>query len=300
MSEKDTEQKFQTLGEFLKKSRTAANLSLEDAQDSTKITLAVLKAIEKDDFSSMPAEAFCRGFYVMYAKFLNLDHEEVLSRYLEARGLPPVASNIQSTPPVRKSGQFSNYAEPSSVSPLMSSIFALTILLIVTIGGCWYFSWNPVDYLNSKLNVMKDKEQQETILAEDPVPALSSEPKIENEAETAPQEQESSLQVTTDIAEASTPLQEEAVSEEETALAPYHLEILFHNNGILTVTLDNGFFIDKEFKNGQTLQWDVQQSILLDMPDTVDATIRMNSIEILLPEAKNGRRILSLPEDLLN
>ena len=299
MSEKDTEQKFQTLGEFLKKSRKAANLSLEDAQDSTKITLAVLKAIEKDDFSSMPAEAFCRGFYVMYAKFLNLDHEEVLSRYLEARGLPPVASNIQSTPPVRKSGQFSNYAEPSSISPLMSSIFALAILLIVIIGGCWYFSWNPVDYINNKLDAMGDKGQQESVLAEDPAPALNSEPAIEKEAEPA-REQELSQPLTSNIAEDNTPLQEEAVLGEETAPAPYHLEILFQTNGILTVTLDNGFFIDKEFKNGQTLQWDVQQSILLDMPETVDARIQMNGIEIPLPETKNGQRILSLPEDLLN
>ena len=282
MSEKDTEQKLQTLGEFLKKSRKAANLSLEDAQDSTKITLTVLKAMEIDDFNNMPAEAFCRGFYVMYAKFLNLDHKDVLSRYLEARGLPPVASSIQSTPPVRKSGQFSNYAEPSSISPLMSSIFALAILLIVIIGGCWYFSWNPVDYINNKLDAMGGKGQQEAVLAEDPAPALNSEPAIEKETEDSP------------------PLSEEAVPEEKAAPAPYHLKILFHTKGILTVTLDNGFFMDKEFINGQTLEWDVQQSILLDMPETVNASIQMNDIEIPLPETENGRRILSLPEDLLN
>ncbi|RUM39921.1 MAG: hypothetical protein DSY80_11225, partial [Desulfocapsa sp.] len=208
MSEKDTKQKLQTLGEFLKESRKAANLSLAEAQNSTKITLTILKAIEKDDFSSMPAEAFCRGFYVMYAKFLNLDHQNVLSRYLEARNLPPVASSLQATPPVRKSGQFSNYAEPSSISPLMSSIFALAILLIVLIGGCWYFNWNPISYLNSKLDAAGGQEQQETTVGLSSEPVIKSEDSISLSAETVP--------------------------------APYHLDILFHTNGILTVTLDNG------------------------------------------------------------
>ncbi|RUM42415.1 MAG: hypothetical protein DSY80_07190, partial [Desulfocapsa sp.] len=131
------------------------------------------------------------------------------------------------------------------------------------------------------------QEQQETTAVEDSALGLSSEPVIKSE-------EELSQPVTTNKVEDSISLSEEAVP------APYHLDILFHTNGILTVTLDNGFFIDKEFKNGQTLQWDVQQSILLDMPETVDATIHMNDIEIPLPETENGRRILSLPEDLLN
>jgi len=88
--------------------------------------------------------------------------------------------------------------------------------------------------------------------------------------------------------------------EEVVVPAPYHLEIYFRNSGTLTATLDQGFFIDKEFQSDQTLQWDVQESIILDMPASIDATIRMNGIEIPLPNVENDRRLLSLPEDLLN
>lgn len=298
MSEKETIQNPQTLGEFLKETRKASNLSLNDAQESTKITMKVLRAIECDDFSSMPAEAFCRGFYVMYAKFLKLDHELVLERYLEIRGLPPLTSKMQSTPPVRKSGRFSNYAEPSPVSPLMSFVFAFFVLLAAIIAGCWYFSWNPIDYLNSQLDSIQTGEQQIEVASLAPVVIV--EDSLTPETETIP-EPETNLQIPEDTSLESDVVQEELITTEEvTTPTPYHLEIFFRNSGTLSATLDNGFLIDNQFQNGQTLQWEVKESIMLDMPEEIDAIIRMNGIEIVLPEVENGRRLLSLPEDLLN
>jgi cytoskeletal protein RodZ len=280
MSEKETVQKTQTLGEFLKKTRKASGVSLDEARESTKITQKILEAIERDDFSSMPAEAFSRGFYVMYAKFLKLDHEVVLERYLEARGLPPVASKLQSTPPVRKSGQFSNYAEPSPVSPFMSSIFALVIFLAAIVGGCWYFSWNPIDYLNSKLDSLQTQEQQ-----------------LEISNDTSARTE----QTTDTLIQDNTIVQEDLTETEDiTTPTPYHLEILFRSEGTLATTIDKGFMIENQFQQGQMLQWEVKESIILDMPESIDATIRMNGIEIQLPEVENGHRLLSLPEDLLN
>lgn len=297
MSEKVTEQEPQTLGEFLKASRETSNLSLDDAHNSTKIPLKILEAMEQNDFSDMPAEAFCRGFYVMYAKLLKLDSEVILSRYLDTRGLPPV-TKMQATPPVRKSGQFSNYAEPSSITPFMSSIFTLFILLAVMFGGFWYFNWNPLDYLDSKLDAIQTEGQQEEIMS-----AFVTQPA------TPVIEAETLEPVTGAIVADETSIEEgkesgetgaEVLVEELTTPIPYYLEIYFRNNGTLTITLDKGFFIDKEFQNGQTLQWEAQESIVLDMPELIDATIRMNGIEIPLPDVENGRRLLSLPEDLLN
>ena len=291
MSEKATEQKTQTLGEFLKETRKNSNLSLEDAWESTKITLAVLTAIEEDDFSAMPAEAFCRGFYVMYAKFLNLDHERILVRYLEVRGLPPVTSTMQSTPPVRKSGQFRNYAEPSPISPLMSSFFALFILLAVIIGTCWYFNWNPIDYLNSKLDTIQTTNQQTEVSKAALVSTSTTETLSSSETEA-----ETSVQTTENTGMETDNEQPELIA----APAPYHLEIFFRSEGTLSTTLDKGVTVDKQFESGQTLQWEMQESIVLDMPEDIEASIHMNAIEIPLPEAENGHRVLSLPEDLLN
>jgi len=42
------------------------------------------------------------------------------------------------------------------------------------------------------------------------------------------------------------------------------------------------------------------EKIILDMPETLSGTLSLNGIEIPLPVAENGRRLLSLPEDLLD
>ena len=48
------------------------------------------------------------------------------------------------------------------------------------------------------------------------------------------------------------------------------------------------------------MEWDVEKSILLEMPEEIDASILLNGTELSLPAPVNGRRLLSLPEDILN
>lgn len=311
MSENDIKTTAQTLGEFLKETREAANISLEEAQASTKISPTILAAMEEDDYECMPAEAFSRGFYVMYAKFLELDHDHILERYLEARGLPPVNANLQSTPPVHKSGQFRNYAEPSSVSPMMNSVIATVLILTLIIGGCWYFEWNPLHYIQDKISSLQSEE--EVVEVPPSVPVIESTPPIVSTTAVEPEPTEPPEQTTQDIPPV--PSVEEDQSEdrgteippppsiipkEERTIAPYKVEISFQSAGTLKASVDNGFMIDKEYQVGKTLEWEVKEAIILELPETVEATILMNGIAIPLPEVKDGRRRLSLPEDLLN
>ena len=84
------------------------------------------------------------------------------------------------------------------------------------------------------------------------------------------------------------------------AVTLYNLQVTFQNSGTLKVTMDDGFVLDKHFSAGETLQWEVTKKILLDMPETARGKLSLNGIEIPLPAAENGRRKLSLPEDLLD
>ena len=92
----------------------------------------------------------------------------------------------------------------------------------------------------------------------------------------------------------------ETTADETLAVAPYQLQMNFNNSGVLRVTLDDGFVLDKQFSAGTSMQWKVEKKIILDMPELLSATLTLNGIEIPLPEAENGRRLLSLPEDLLD
>jgi len=87
---------------------------------------------------------------------------------------------------------------------------------------------------------------------------------------------------------------------DQLAVGPYSLEIDFYTDGILKVTLDDGFVLDKHFTAGKTLKWQVKKKIIIDMPETIQGILRLNGIKIPLPKAENGRRRLLLPEDLLD
>ena len=123
MSHEDTQEESQALGTFLRDHREQKGISLADVSEATKISLPVLKAIEEDDHESMPAEAFCRGFYSMYADYLGLNQNKILERYAECNELIHKAAKKQAKPPVKKSIRVSNYAEPHAISPGISIIF---------------------------------------------------------------------------------------------------------------------------------------------------------------------------------
>src|SRR3989304_3478187 len=72
------------LGETLKESRQRHRLSLEEAAAATKISLKYLKAIEAEDYATLPASVYVKGFLRRYALFLDLDPEKILGLYPQA------------------------------------------------------------------------------------------------------------------------------------------------------------------------------------------------------------------------
>lgn len=70
-----------TLGEFLKSERIKKDISLSDAEIGTKVRAKYLVAIEQDKWDGLPDSVYLRGFVLAYAKFLNLDKDEVLSAF---------------------------------------------------------------------------------------------------------------------------------------------------------------------------------------------------------------------------
>lgn len=80
-------------GAILRAVRHSKGIRLEDVAGRTKIGLNYLSAIENDDFGSLPAAVYVRGFVNELAKVLRLDATQVARtyvrryrRYLEERG----------------------------------------------------------------------------------------------------------------------------------------------------------------------------------------------------------------------
>lgn len=69
------------IGEYLRKAREERNISLKDVQESTKISMRYLEAIDRGDFNGIPGEVYRKGFIANYADAIGLDSQDVLQRY---------------------------------------------------------------------------------------------------------------------------------------------------------------------------------------------------------------------------
>lgn len=79
------------LGERLRLARESAGLSLHDMSVRTKIQVAILEAMERDEFEHVPGGLFVRGFLRAYAREVGLEPEALVSDYLDQYEPQPVA-----------------------------------------------------------------------------------------------------------------------------------------------------------------------------------------------------------------
>lgn len=69
-------------GLLLRKVRESQSIEIEEIAKQTKISTAHLNAIELEDFASLPALVYTRGFVQQVAKYLKLDPAQVTKTYL--------------------------------------------------------------------------------------------------------------------------------------------------------------------------------------------------------------------------
>lgn len=75
------------IGAALERARNERGLSLEEAEQATKIRKRYLQGLERDDYSVLPDAVYTQGFLKTYANYLGLDGEE-LARELKSHRRP--------------------------------------------------------------------------------------------------------------------------------------------------------------------------------------------------------------------
>jgi len=115
----------ESLGEKLRITREEKAISLDQAGKDTKITVRYIQALEQEDFSVFPGEAYITGFLRNYSVYLGLDTQEILSLYR--------AFKIQEQPiPVEQ------LLKRPSLLPKIALIVLAAILVFGLIGGGIY------------------------------------------------------------------------------------------------------------------------------------------------------------------
>ena len=80
--EKEIEGITEWTGAWLKKVREYKCVSIPRLADMTKISKIYLRAIEQEDFETLPPTAYIRGFVYQYSKCLKLNPDLICSSYL--------------------------------------------------------------------------------------------------------------------------------------------------------------------------------------------------------------------------
>jgi cytoskeletal protein RodZ len=76
------------IGHILREARENKGLTLEQAQEETRIISRFLNALEQGDYGSLPTPVHVRGFLRNYARYLGLDPQPLLDRYQSLQGHP--------------------------------------------------------------------------------------------------------------------------------------------------------------------------------------------------------------------
>ncbi len=93
------------LGRILRETRESRNISMEVAEEETKIRRKYLEALESGLYSDLPGEVYLKGFLRTYGNYLGLDGTSLVDQYKEGRtgrraALRAAAAEASAPPPV--------------------------------------------------------------------------------------------------------------------------------------------------------------------------------------------------------
>jgi len=81
------------IGHILREARENKGLTLEDVQAKTRISVRYLAALEGGRYDALPTPVHVRGFLRNYARYLGLDPQPLLDRYLLVQGQDPQSTD---------------------------------------------------------------------------------------------------------------------------------------------------------------------------------------------------------------
>jgi cytoskeletal protein RodZ len=94
-----------SIGRYLRRTREARAMSVEEVSRATRIPVPSIERIEADHFDDLPGEVFARGFLKAYARALSLSVDDVLARYTASRRVAWVTPLPISAPARRSQGK---------------------------------------------------------------------------------------------------------------------------------------------------------------------------------------------------
>ena len=271
---------FESLGSLFRRLRMERSLDISDVSEETRIPPKTIRAIETDNYDSLPAPAFARGFYTLYAKMLDLDQDEIIRRYYEERSENSTVKQASKLPP--PSWQHKNIgtmAERPSLT-LGSIIGSAVLVFILLVAGIfWYIGYNPATHISQWLRTFQDEPVVSTIQTDNEIQSEGAdEAVLETEPDPAVEVEVSQSGVT--VVRSST----------------YQLAAEFPYDTQVTITID-----EEETKemlvSGESIEtWYAENRIVLELPPDTRAELYLNGSLLDLPPPADGKIMVVIPE----
>ena len=119
------------LGEEFRAAREARGLSLSDVAEHIHIRATYLEAVENEEWSTIGAPVYIRGFIRTYARFLGIDPEHAVEAFNQA---------VPSAPPTKQLGSPpAGVAEPRSGPSVWVWVAAAVAVALVAYVGYGYY-----------------------------------------------------------------------------------------------------------------------------------------------------------------
>lgn len=140
------------VGQVLSRTRERRGLSLSEVQAQTNIRRRYLEAMEAGDFHIIPGEVYARGFLRTYARFLELQDDELMRMFDEgwrelagtaateamAAAAPPAAAVARSKVPQREPAAAGPTFRPRRTPRLLAPALVLVSVASAVAVGLYY------------------------------------------------------------------------------------------------------------------------------------------------------------------
>jgi len=123
-------------GGKLRLARERRGISLRQIAASTKISVAALEALERNDVSKLPGGIFSRAFVRSYAVEVGLDPDDTVREFLDRFQEPSPSATV----PVAVSEEESTF---ESQQRMASVLLKLVLISIPLVGVILYFTMRP-------------------------------------------------------------------------------------------------------------------------------------------------------------
>lgn len=282
MENKDSSTEFETLGALFRRLRLERSLDINDVSEETRIPPKTIRAIETDDYDRLPAPAFARGFYSLYAKMLDLDNDEIMHRYYEERSgnNTPKPSSKLPPPSWQQQKNIGTMAERPSLTPSSIIGSAVLVLILLISGIFWYIGYNPATSISQWLRNFQDK------------------PTVQEQTETT--QEQFDLQLQTEDSEITEPSSAElSVIQDAVTIVEsgkYQLAAEFPYNTQVSVTIDGGETQHSLVSADTIKTWNAEEKIVLELPPQTKVELYLNGEPFSLPAAANDKITISIPE----